>query len=245
MPVKDINKNRFTEQYEMPRDLRTSPRRQEYARWKGNLWKPFPGHPQPAHFSVTGETRYPAGRDINSGGCLHELLREFDARGLLLERDKILVKLIRWHLFDVREGPMHYVANGVFWFCNHLRHVGVLPEAPESWLRKRPEDARALEHFKTTIVFGALDDDAIPEIPPMPRQPPSTDAYVYEPTEAKARDIAWRKACVKLVEDTLTPWLQGRLPRLMQLFEEDMAQWFGPEILEATSGAQPAPADKE
>lgn len=245
MPVKDIIKNRFTEQYEMPRDLRTNPRRHEYAQWRGALWKPSPDSTRPAHFSVTGETRYPAGSDITSGGCLHGLLCEFDARGLLAEEDKLLVKLIRWHLFDVRQGSMHYVANGVFWFCNHLRHEGVLPEAPESWLRKRPEDARALEHFKTTIVFGALDDDAIPEIPPMPRQPPSTDAYVYEPTEAKARDIAWRKACVKLVEDTLTPWLQGRLPRLMQLFEEDMAQWFGPEILEATSGAQPAPADKE
>lgn len=104
MPVKDIIKNKFTERYEMPADLRSRPRRQEYARWEGNLWKPYPGHPQPAHFGVTGETRYPEGRDINSGGCLHELLREFDARGLLLERDKILVKLIRWHLFDVREG---------------------------------------------------------------------------------------------------------------------------------------------
>ncbi len=233
MPVKDIIKNKFTERYEMPADLRSRPRRQEYARWEGNLWKPYPGHPQPAHFGVTGETRYPEGRDINSGGCLHELLREFDARGLLLERDKILVKLIRWHLFDVREGPTHYVANGVYWFCNHLRHEGILPEAAESWLRKRPEDAKALEHFKTTIVFGALSDDVIPEMPPMPRPPSSTDAYVYEPAEAKARDIAWRKACVKLVEDTLTPWLLGRLPRLMQLFEEDMAQWFGPEILEA------------
>lgn len=232
MPVRDINKTTHTATYPVPEDLAYSRSRTLYAQWKVRLWKPSDDSSQPAHFSVTGETRYPGARDIESGGCIHDLLLEFAKRGLLNERDAIVPSLLRWHLFDVANGPMHYVANGVYWYKIYLRREGRLPKSVNIWDRDdRPEDAKALDHFKSTIVFGALDDDAIPEIPELPRAPDASDVNVYEPKVAEQRQIAWRKRCEATVDDVIVPWLNGRLPRLMALFEADMVRWFGPKIL--------------
>lgn len=232
MPVRDINKTTHTATYPVPKDLAYGSADPLYATWEVRLWKPSDDDPQPAHFSVTGETRYLNARDIESGGCIHDLLLEFAKRDLLNARDAIVPSLLRWHLFDVTEGPMHYVAYGVYWYKIYLRREGKLPKSVNFWERDdRPKDAKALDCFKSTIIFGALEDDKIPELPELPRAPDASDAHVYEPRVAEQRQIAWRKRCAEVVDETLTPWLQGRLPRLMALFEADMVRWFGPEIL--------------
>lgn len=237
MPVRDINKTTHTATYPVPPDLAYGSHRALYAKWEVRLWKPSDDDPQPAHFSVTGELRYPNAHDIKSGGRLHALLLKFAKRGLLDARDAIVPSLLRWHLFDVANGPMHYVANGVFWYKIYLRRQGKLPKSANFWDRDdRPEDAEALKHFKSTIIFGALDDDKIPDLPELPRAPDVSDAYVYEPKVAEQRQIAWRRRCAEIVDETLTPWLNGRLPRLLALFEADMVRWFGPEILVSPDG---------
>lgn len=57
-------------------------------------------------FSVTGEIwTNPKGRDCESCGCLHE-----DISRLIPE----WAPLLKWHLFDAENGPLHYIANTVF-----------------------------------------------------------------------------------------------------------------------------------
>lgn len=231
MPVRDINKTTHTATYPVPEDLAYGSRRTLYATWEVRLWKPSDDHPQPAHFSVTGETRYPNARDIESGGCIHDLLLEFAKRGLLNERDAIVPSLLRWHLFDVKNGPMHYAANGAFWYKKYLRHTKVLPPTVDWWDRDSKDGPETLDHFKSTIVFGALADDAIPALPEFPRSPDESDAHVYEPAVALRRKHDWVRRCEAIVDETIVPWLNGRLPRLLALFEADMVRWFGPEIL--------------
>lgn len=52
----------------------------------------------------------------------------------------------------------------------------------------------------------------------------------------RQRHVAWVKRCEAIVDGTIVPWLNGRLPRLMALFEADMVRWFGPEILVSPDG---------
>lgn len=232
MPVKDIIRVTRSEEYDMPKTLQNT-RFREVAQWEARLWKPSPDSHQPAHFSITGQTKVPHKWDIEQGGMLHDLLFEFERRGLLRGKDKLLPGLTRWHLFDVKGGPMHYVANGSYHYKLHLRHLGVLPLS--EYAHRNPRDnegPKALDYFKNTIIFGALPDDVIPEIPPMPRPPPASDAYVYDANVATQRRKEWLARCENLVSNTLAPWLEGRLPRLMELFEADMVRWFGPDIVE-------------
>jgi hypothetical protein len=235
MPVKDTIKTTKTQTYEVPLDLAYGTRG-ELAQWSPRLWKPSPASPQPAHFNVTGETWVPGRRGIESGGCLHELLQEFSARGLLTGRDAILPELVKWHGFSVRTGPTYYIENTLFWYKRHLRNEGRLPPSANPWEREQPGDKNALPHFKACCVFGILPYDTVPELPPFPRQPSVNDHWVYGEKKAEARLNAWRKRCAEVVEEALTPWLNGRLPRLMEIFEGDMVRWFGPEILEESVG---------
>lgn len=232
MPVRDINKKRPTAVYRMPKELNWG-QKDLVGRWEGSLWKPSSESTQPAHFSVTGETWIPGRSDFESGGCLHKELERMGALALLQGHDAILPSLVKWHLFDVKNGPMHYVENAIFHYTTYLRHEGVLPPGVHPWDAPREEDKNAFQYFKSGILFGVLDDDVVPELPPLPRAPDRSDAWVYDAETAEARHVAWVKTGKKLVRDTLTPWLTGRLPRLMALFEADMVRWFGSEILEA------------
>lgn len=244
MPVKDISHTTHTATYPVPKDL-------AYGQpglvtcWEVRLWKPGGDSPQSANFSVTGETRVPGRRDVESCGCIHDLLVEFDRRKLLQGKDARVPGLVRWHGWHVDRGAWSYVENSTYWYKRHLRHLNQLVPGVEYWERQRPEaardDANALDHFKSTIVFGALPDDVIPAIPPMPRAPDATDEFLYEPHVAKKRYRDWVKRCEATVDDALVPWLNGRLPRLMALFEADMVRWFGPEILTTPETPKEAP----
>jgi hypothetical protein len=93
------------------------------------------------HFSLTGETTYRERMD--SCGCLHE-----DIRKAFPE----LAPFIRWHLTDNTGTPMHYAANGVYWLV--ANHAIAAKETP----------AKALDYFKSTVVFGAVEGDEVPEL---------------------------------------------------------------------------------
>lgn len=87
---------------------------------------------QEPYFSVTGEIqRAERGRwRKDSGGMQHEqIARHFPK----------LKPLLKWHLTFVESGPMHYVANGLYWW-----------------------EEGNLDHFKSTVVFGAVPGDKLP-----------------------------------------------------------------------------------
>jgi len=239
VPVRDINKSLKSAVYNTPEDLAFGAGRQ--AQWEARLWKPSGTSPQSASFSITGEIKHPRAKDAECCGCIHDTLVEFSKRGILKGKDQILPELIRWHGFHVDRGPWYYIETSTYFYKIYLRREGRLPPGVAYWERDRPEDVRALDHFKSTIVFGALDDDAIPAIPDFPRAPDKSDAYVYDPKTVLQRQHAWVKRCAAIVDETLIPWLNGRLPRLMALFEADMVRWFGPEILVTPDGKDSSP----
>jgi hypothetical protein len=98
---------------------------------------------QAPHFSVTlDEYKHPgvSERGWLSGGCQHEQVARYFPE---------LAPFVRWHLTST-EGPMHYVANGLFW---HDSYHGRAKYG-------RPEDrALAPSALASTIVLGALEDD--------------------------------------------------------------------------------------
>lgn len=102
---------------------------------------------QYAYFSITGETeRRERGRWAeDAGGCIHDEIREH-----LPE----LAEFIVWHLVDETGTPMHYEANAIYWLqvANHAQNA---PETP----------AKALEHFKSTVLWGVLPEDETQEVP--------------------------------------------------------------------------------
>jgi hypothetical protein len=245
MPVRDINKVTHSQVYDLPKDYGYGPG-DFVAQWEVRLWRPGGASTQPANFSITGEIKRRGYREPQACGRLDDDLREFAKLGRLQGKDVILPELLKWQGFHVDRGPWYYVENGLYWLHRHLRHAGRLPEAVESYLRstrdyEKAEDAKGLDHFKSTIAFGALDDDAIPELPELPRAPDASDAHIYELKEIERRHHAWVRRCEAIVDDVIVPWLNGRLPRLMALFEADMVRWFGPEILTAPDGKEPSP----
>ena len=131
-------------------------------------------------------------------------------------------------------GPWYYIENNTYWYIQHLQHVGVLPKDVWPWDRndRSQEYAQALTNLKTGCVYGALTEDALPLLPQMPRKPDASDYWVYDRKEADHRYKQWVYACHALAKATLTTWLEPRLPRLMELFEADMIEWFGPDIVE-------------
>jgi hypothetical protein len=98
---------------------------------------------QDPYFSITsmltGDNGYRA------CGCLHNDIRKHDSS---------LSPLIKWHLTSLVTGPMHYIANGMFWWERSLmsepKHADDLTAIGD----------KALENFKSTVVYGAtfLDD---------------------------------------------------------------------------------------
>jgi len=91
---------------------------------------------------VTGEVyRGKIRRDasIDSCGCLHDMIREvFPEHAYLLP----------YHLCST-DGPMHYVANSLYW-------AGWNTE----WCKGGPNDPPNLEHFRSTAVWpDATEDD--------------------------------------------------------------------------------------
>lgn len=127
MTVKNANRSRDTASYPV-----TGYGRSAKIKWKAQL------HcigAQPAYFSVTGEVRNPWRRDILAGGQLHGELA--DVR--LVGHDAMLPEIVRWHLTSVADGPMHYLANSLYWF-----------------------EQGNLEYFRNACVFGAVEGDVMP-----------------------------------------------------------------------------------
>lgn len=94
---------------------------------------------QDPYFSITCsiDERHGNRWEEAGGGAAHEeIIRRFPE----------LEPLVRWHLTAWPGGPMHYLANGRFWWDRHLAHT------PPDY----PHNPSALSCFKSTIVFGAL-----------------------------------------------------------------------------------------
>ena len=64
---------------------------------------------------------------------------------------------LKWHLFSVGEGPMHYLANAKYWW---EKMVGV-----SRWPKSAGEPD-PMEAFASTIVLGALHEDTMPPTGP-------------------------------------------------------------------------------
>lgn len=76
------------------------------------------------------------------GGCLHEEVEKYVPE---------LKDYIKWHLFST-DGPMHYIENAKYW-------AGGCPQ----WCKGGPSDPPNLEHFKSTIVYGVIEEEASAE----------------------------------------------------------------------------------
>lgn len=76
---------------------------------------------------VSGEPYHPGLGYIESCGMLHDEIREHIPE---------LVPYLKWHGVGVKFGPMHYIANSLYW---------------------RTEGN--VEYFKSTCVFGAVEGD--------------------------------------------------------------------------------------
>jgi hypothetical protein len=99
---------------------------------------------QAPHFAITLDEYQHARvseRGWLSGGCQHETVRIYFPE---------LAPFIQWHLCST-EGPMHYIANAVFWHdCHHGKQ-----SRPQ---RGDRENAHA--YIADTIILGALPTDA-------------------------------------------------------------------------------------
>lgn len=143
-----------------------------------------------------GETHW-----MHSCGCIHEdIAKAFPE----------LRPFIKWHLTG-RDAPMHYVANGIHWHNIWTAFVAGPPwdgsELDEHARRYGYADGRCYpsktdtleksrEYFASTIIYGALESDALT----------SLDAI-------EVMDSAQLKA-----------WLEDRLPALQSAFLADVAK---------------------
>ena len=105
---------------------------------------------QEPYFSITADQRVLSHRTKKwleySGGCLHDTIEE---------KLPELQPLIKWHLCGKESGPMHYIANGLFWWeRSKLDHCVQAYSGDTTAFGEQ-----AWEYFKSTIVFGAIEED--------------------------------------------------------------------------------------
>lgn len=198
---------------------------------------------QAAYFAITGEERQtspngsplPGDRALVSCGQLHGQL--FAMVGQLRDLDELLPKLTRWQHCRITEGPMHYIENGCYWWMRHLAEIGKLPRLRENeydlndhiYFKKESYDPDPVEAYQHTVIHGALKDDTLPpEDFDLPK-PPDKAAVHYDDNYIETRK-AWAQTCRDIIKDTIRRHLEPRLPRLMALFEEDMVEFWGPDV---------------
>lgn len=159
-------------------------------------WKTLGGNPGP-YFAITGTAygrdRVRGERAIKHGGaswwpqsvgCLHETIHDTFPE---------LAPFLRWHLCDAR-GPMHYRANGLYFaeqICGVEKHM------------RREYDPDPAKAFRTTVAFGALPGDAMPEVP--------TFGPEVGPDERRA-----------VVREIFGAWLDRREAALREAFAADL-----------------------
>lgn len=132
-------------------------------------------HNQAPYFSITTETQRREGR---------RFVEDSFGRGNL-DRFPELQPLLKWHLCAVGTGPMHYVENGLYWWGKG---------ATGGWnARERSYDPLPLDAFKSTVVYGALPEDA-----------------EFDP----------QGPC--LAQHEVRVWLKARLPRLLAAMDAEM-----------------------
>lgn len=195
---------------------------------------------QHPYFSITMDTYRQAGNGRwveDTFGCQHdEVRRLFPA----------LAPYLRWHLVST-DGPMHYVANAVYW-------AGLNKE----WCKGGKGDPPNREAFDETTLWGALPGDAARH--PMDAACPACrslkgpcsacirenlpvmiDGRVGGDVAAAHRAAAERAAaaCCGMDRAELAAALAARLPALLALFRADMDCLFGetPEGLAGVSEA--------
>jgi hypothetical protein len=192
--------------------------------FKASFWKSSRVPQQPAHFSITHES-------INSCRVVSDrLIALFPEAPFELKQ---LFKLDKWHLWDVKNGAMHYIGNAQYWYKLYLVKEGKLlvnDQDPYGLYRpeKCPEDA--LKLFKSTVAFGEIKGEKLPQI--------KLD-HVLRPTNAEKLVLdnwnSLRKQAINKiyydVDKQIQAWCENRFPTIMQLFEKDMVEFWGPEVL--------------
>lgn len=143
-------------------------------------WQKIGG--QEPYWSVTAEIlRKVRGRWLeDSGGCIHDVITKHFPE---------LAPSIRWHLSDLMTGPMHYVANAVYWMqhsCGECSHN---------------EAKKYLGYFKSTVVFGAIEEDELPFID-------FSGCISHEQKQGR-------------VPSAVIPWCMARLPALLAKMKEE------------------------
>lgn len=121
--------------------------------------------------------------------------------------------LVRWHLCDDRAEPLHYIANGKYWLEKHLGIFKVFENSENEG--RRPGEPEPFEAFKSTIVFGALDDDDQRLITVLATEAP-------DPTTLPELEDTHKERNARAVVNAATRWLRGRSERLKETMVADM-----------------------
>lgn len=88
---------------------------------------------QGPYFAITGNIRCSANGRVLLGGSIHdEIAKAFPE----------FQKYIKWHLCNVNDGPMHYIANALY-FAGYTSYL----------------DGMNLDNLKSTVAWGAVDSD--------------------------------------------------------------------------------------
>jgi hypothetical protein len=145
---------------------------------------------QEPYFAITADLYYYRKNhrwSMVSCGCQHDLIAE---------KLPELKPLLKWHLSFEDSGPMHYEANGIFWWERSLLKELVPAYRGDTCAIGE----KALENFKSTIVYGTSPEfDRIDEV------------FL---TKRSDHDKAFMKV-----------WLRKRLPEVMESFRKDMKEF--------------------
>lgn len=123
--------------------------------------------------------------------------------GVDFERFPEFKNAARWHLVAKSGTPMHYVANACYW----AEYV-----AGCSSFKRKDYDPDATVAFKSTVVFGALEDDVMPSLAYPYPEGHDADCEPALPEEHRAH-----------VKAVVTAWCLARLPRLLEVMKKDLA----------------------
>lgn len=115
-----------------------------------------------------------------------------------------LAELARWHLCNITSGPMHYVANAIYW----AEHMHGLSDYKHDG-RCDPIDA-----FQQTVVFGAVPGDEMPRLDALPGE----DLGDVDTAEL-------RKKQKQHLREVVSAWCEARRPALMAQFEADLRKF--------------------
>lgn len=101
---------------------------------------------QEPYWSVTVEVQEkPRFRWVeSSGGTQHDLVRQ---------HIPWLAPTLKYHLCSEKSGPLHYVSNALYWLAHGI-----------GLYKRKSYDPDPTAAFKSTIVFGAVEGDRLPEL---------------------------------------------------------------------------------